>query len=87
MENNDNIYIGRRGVVFIDGERFPKQDSIFANPFKINKNNSRKSVLFKYKIHILNKLKNDEFKNKFIKLKIKTQLLVQTCKMSWLYIN
>lgn len=72
MENNDNIYIGRRGVVFIDGERFPKQDSIFANPFKINKNNSRKSVLFKYKIHILNKLKNDEFKNKFIKLKIKT---------------
>ena len=42
------------------------------DPFKINKNNSRKSVLFKYKIHILNKLKNDEFKNKFIKLKIKT---------------
>ena len=45
MEDDNNIYIGRRGIVFIDGERFPKQNSIFANPFKINKNNSRKSVL------------------------------------------
>lgn len=69
MEDNNNIYIGRRGVVFIDGERFPKQNSIFANPFKINKNNSRKSVLFKYKIYILNKLKNKNFKNEFIALK------------------
>lgn len=30
----ENVYIGRGRVVFIDGERYPKYDSIFANPFK-----------------------------------------------------
>ena len=34
-----NVYVGRRGVVFVDRQRFPKQDSPFCNPFKtyINK--------------------------------------------------
>ena len=30
----DNIYIGRGGIVFIDGERYPKKGSIWANPYK-----------------------------------------------------
>lgn len=30
----ENVYIGRGRVVFIDGERYPKYDSIFANPFR-----------------------------------------------------
>ena len=43
-EDTDNIYIGRAGIVFVTTsdnkkERFPKQSSIWANPFKINKNN------------------------------------------------
>jgi hypothetical protein len=42
MKDPNNLYIGRRGIVFIkkpDGtkERYPKKDSIFANPFKLNK--------------------------------------------------
>jgi hypothetical protein len=31
----DNIYIGRKGIVFIDTlERYPPKDSIWANPYK-----------------------------------------------------
>ena len=34
MECPDNIYIGRGGVVFINGVRFPPKASPFCNPFK-----------------------------------------------------
>lgn len=64
MEDNNNIYVGRAGVVFIkkeDGEkeRFPKIQSIFANPFKIGKDGSRDDVLEKYRKYIIKKLDND----------------------------
>lgn len=26
--DDDNVYIGRKGVVFVDGQRFPKDSSI-----------------------------------------------------------
>jgi hypothetical protein len=32
----NNVYIGRKGIVFIDSERYPKYDSIWSNPYKIN---------------------------------------------------
>jgi hypothetical protein len=41
MEDDDNVYIGRPNVVFIDGKRFPQKDiynSVFANPYKVIKN-------------------------------------------------
>tara|TARA_A100001015_G_scaffold282462_1_gene346735 strand:- start:1657 stop:2250 length:594 start_codon:yes stop_codon:yes gene_type:complete len=61
-EDEDNVYIGRRGVVFIkkaDGskERYPKQDSIFANPFKLQKGLTRKDVIIKYEAYIREQLK------------------------------
>ena len=59
--NSNNIYIGRAGVVFINKERFPKKASIFANPYKIDKNTSRKEVLEKYKKYIIEKILNDKF--------------------------
>lgn len=34
MDNPNHVYIGRGGIVFIDGARFPKKGSLFANPFK-----------------------------------------------------
>jgi hypothetical protein len=37
MKEPNNIYIGRKGIVFIDGIRFPKQDSTWCNPYKISK--------------------------------------------------
>jgi len=59
-ENSNNIYIGRAGIVFINKERFPKKASIFANPYKIDKNTSREEVLEKYKKYIIEKILNDK---------------------------
>lgn len=56
MEDDDNVYIGRRGVVFIDGRRFPDCDSPFANPFKIDRNTSRDQVISKYREHIIGRI-------------------------------
>lgn len=58
-DNNDNIYIARAGIVFINKERYPKQSSIWANPFKITKDLSREEVINQYKNYILQKLEND----------------------------
>ena len=64
-ENDDNnLYIGRRGVVFIkneDGkkERYPKQDSKWSNPFKIGKKYDRESCLKEYEKYIVEKIKED----------------------------
>lgn len=60
----DNVYIGRRGVVFIanmDGtkKRYPPLDSYWANPFKITGNESRQDVIDKYEKHIVAKLNHD----------------------------
>lgn len=35
MKDPNHVYIGRSGVVFVNGHRFPPEDSIFANPFRI----------------------------------------------------
>lgn len=29
MNDSDNVYVGRGGIVFIDGERFPKKTHLF----------------------------------------------------------
>jgi len=56
MEDTNNVYIGRANVVFIDGKRFPAKPSIFANPYKINSNETRNMVIKKYRQYILNKI-------------------------------
>ena len=76
IKDENNVYIGRKGIVFIeeDGkkQRFPKYDSMFANIYKINKNNDREDVLKKYEIYLRQKLQNEpEFKYEFLKLKNK----------------
>lgn len=60
MEDEENVYIGRGGVVFIEKERFPKRGSKFLNPFKIGRDGNRDEVLQKYKIYICDKLKEDK---------------------------
>ena len=37
MENPQNVYIGRKGVIFVDNVRFPSLNSIWANPFTLKK--------------------------------------------------
>ena len=50
VNNENNYYIGRRGIVFIDGKRFPERDSPFANPYKIGTDGNREDVLKKSEI-------------------------------------
>ena len=56
MNHPNHEYIGRRGIVFINKERFPKQDSIWANPFKIGRDVTRDDVLCKYEKLLRDKL-------------------------------
>ena len=75
MKDENNVYIGRRGIVFIKNEngqkeRFPKVDSIWHNPFKIKGDMTREDVILKYKEYIEDKLKNDEsLRESLVKLK------------------
>lgn len=72
-EDDNNVYIGRKGIVFINKERYPKENSLFHNPFKINKNIDRDEAILNYKIHLLTSLKeNKELQNDFNKLRGKT---------------
>ena len=59
MEDDNNIYVGRANVVFINKERYPKISSKFYNPFKIGKDGTREEVINKYKHYIIDKLDND----------------------------
>jgi hypothetical protein len=71
LEDENNIYIGRRGIVFVDGERYPKSDSIFANPYKVGKDGTRDEVIEKYKIYFYDKIRSNPtfWKDEFVKLK------------------
>lgn len=77
-EDENNVYIGRKGVVFIKNEktekkeRFPKESSIFCNPFKVGKDGTREEVIEKYEKYIKNKIDLEpELKEKLIKMKNK----------------
>ena len=64
-EYPDNCYIGRKGIVFItdefgNKERYPKHDSIWANPFKVSPTKySLEESLELYRAYIINKIKNE----------------------------
>lgn len=64
-----NVYIGRAGIVFIDGERYPKKASPFANPFKVGKDGTIDEVLSKYRSYIMDKIKRGEVSLKDIERK------------------
>lgn len=60
MEDENNVYIGRKGIVFIEingkKQRYPGQDSIWANPYKIGSDGDREEVLKKYARYITRRL-------------------------------
>lgn len=62
MKDPQNSYIARRGVVFIDGQRYPPHGSIWANPFKIDeaKGMTRVKVMTAYRKYIKKKLESGE---------------------------
>jgi hypothetical protein len=55
----NHVYIGRRGVVFVDGRRYPPEDSKWANPYKIGRDGSRDEVLAKYRNHIVERIRRE----------------------------
>jgi len=72
VKDPNNVYIGRKGIVFIDSVRFPKEDSIWANPFKINSETLREDVIVKYESYIRDKIENGGYKEALLSLKGKT---------------
>lgn len=58
MQDPQNVYIGRARIVFIDGKRYPAEDSPWANPYKIDVKHPRDKVLKKYKKYIKEKLES-----------------------------
>lgn len=56
IADEQNVYVGRKGVVFINGRRYPQRDSPWANPYKVDTHGSRNIVLRRYKTYILRRL-------------------------------
>ncbi len=59
IKDPQNVYIGRKGIVFIRGERFPKENSIWANPFKVGRDGNIGSCLAQFEAHIRKKIENE----------------------------
>jgi hypothetical protein len=60
MEDQNNVYIGRKCIVFVDGTRIPRTDSLWANPKKVGGSDSREDVLIWYKRYILERLRTED---------------------------
>lgn len=55
-QDPNNVYIGRRGIVFVQKERYPKRNSIWANPYRVGRDGGRVEVLNKYQKYLRSKL-------------------------------
>ena len=66
MNDPVNLYIGRRGVVFVKNEgtgakeRVPKRDSVWANPFKVESPGDRTRCIERYRAYILARIANGD---------------------------
>lgn len=70
----NNVYIGRKGIVFIKDSsdkkvRFPTNNSIWANPFKSKHHSSTKECLILYHNYILEKIHRENLWDELLKLK------------------
>lgn len=68
LEDSNNVYIGRGGIVIIDGERIPKKSSIWANPFKA-KDFPNEDILNMYYEYITKKIEDENLIDELLKLK------------------
>jgi hypothetical protein len=64
MADENNVYVARGGVVFIDGQRFPKVGSVWANPFK-----NQENIIQKYEAYIRKKIIDENLTEELLKLK------------------
>ena len=69
MNDKNNVYIGRRGIVFIDGKRFPNSDSIWANPYVLKKYGGDRELVRKmYESYIRNRIVDENLQDELMKL-------------------
>lgn len=68
-QKKNHVYIARKGIVFIDGERYPKKDSKWCNPYKVGKDMTREESLKLYRRHLREMLKDEENLQEFLLLK------------------
>ena len=57
---SNHVYIGNKRMTFINKKRYPKEDSIWANPFKTGRDGTREQVLEKYRDYIIKKVERNE---------------------------
>ena len=69
MDDPDNIYIGRAGIVFIDKVRFHKTGSVWQNPFKVGQDGDRSTVIEKYETYIRDKIERENLRGELLDLK------------------
>ena len=68
--DSNNVYIGRRGIVFVNKERYPKNDSIWANPFRIKGEITREDAINKYRKYMEKRLESEEeLRSKLLELR------------------
>lgn len=68
-EDPNNVYIGRGGIVFIDGQRYPPTWSKWANPFKVGKDDiTHEEAVKRFKLFIEKKF-GESLKEELQKLK------------------
>lgn len=59
LKNDKNVYVGRRGRIFINGEIFHYKDSIWRNDFSV-KEYGREKCLELFKKDIMGKIEKDK---------------------------
>ena len=71
IESEGNVYIGRKGVVFINGVRFPQKESFWANPFKpVNDSEEERDIcLGKYYDYIRGRIIDENLYDELLSLK------------------
>lgn len=68
----ENVYIARQGVVFVDNSRFPPKASIWANPYKVGPKateQERDEIIGQYYYYIRDKIINENLFGELMALK------------------
>ena len=67
--NPNNVYIGRAGILILDGKRYPESASIWANPYKVKVEGELGSVLNQYFNYITERIIKENLFEELRKLK------------------
>lgn len=72
LEDPNNVYIGRGGIVFIGDKPFSYPGSIWENPIKKTKYNTKEQRIKQYEEHIREKIESEHLEGELLSLRGKT---------------